>query len=68
MNIVGFRRIGGEVPVSDTSALERALELESAAEAERQRTDIILHEADRVRRHATGLWATDLLAARDSRK
>lgn len=68
MQILGFRRHGGEIPTRDTSAYDRALELERAAAAERERTDTILHEADRVRRHATGLWATDLLAARDSRE
>lgn len=68
MQIVGLRRYGGKVPVIDPSALERVGELERAAASEKERTDIILQEADRVRRRATGLWATDLLAARDNRK
>lgn len=46
---------------------ERIQHLTNAVNAERMRAQMIIEESGRVRREATGLWATDLLANRSHR-
>lgn len=45
----------------------RVRQLELVVEAERQRSKLVLEESGRIRKEATGLWATDLLGDRAGR-